>query len=50
MHLGLINWPFVPHVQSKEPRSITEASDGPQVYTLNVLSLQEKGAQICMSE
>ena len=50
MHLGLINWPFVPHVQSREPWSITEAPDGPQAYTLNILRLQEKGAQMCMSE
>jgi hypothetical protein len=50
MHLGLINWPFVPHVQSREPRSITEAPDGPQAYTLNILRLQEEGAHMCMSE
>jgi hypothetical protein len=42
--------PFVPHVRSREPWSFTEAPDGPQAYTLNVLRLQEKGAQICMSE
>jgi len=50
MHLGLINWPFVPHVQSREPRSITEAPDGPQAYTLNILRLEEGAAQMCMSE
>jgi hypothetical protein len=44
MHLGLIDLPFVPHVQSREPRSITEAPDDPQAYTLNILRLQEKGA------
>jgi hypothetical protein len=49
-HLGLINWTFVPHVQSREPQSITEAPDGPQAYTVNILRLQEKGAQMCMSE
>jgi hypothetical protein len=50
MHLGFINWPFVPHVQSREPQSITEAPDGPQAYTLNILKLQEEGAQMCTSE
>ena len=50
MNLGFINRPFVLHVQSREPRSITEAPDGPQAYTLYILRLQEKGAQICMSE
>jgi len=49
-HLGFINWPFVPHVQSREPQSITEAPGGPQSYTLNILRLQEEGAQMCMSE
>jgi len=44
MHLGLINWPFAPCVQSREPRSITEAPDGPQAYNLNILRLQGKGA------
>jgi len=33
MHLGLIDWPFVPYVQSRESRSITEAPDGFQAYT-----------------
>jgi len=47
---GLIDGPFVPHVKSWEPCNFTEAPDGPQAYTLNVLRLQEKGAQICMSE
>jgi hypothetical protein len=50
MHLGLINWPFVPHVQSRKPQTITEAQDGTQAYTLNILRLQEKGAEMCMSE
>jgi hypothetical protein len=31
MHLGLINWPFVPCVQSREPQSIPEAPDGPRL-------------------
>ena len=42
--------PFRPHVQSRGPWSFTEAPDGPQAYTLNVLRLQEKGAQLCVSE
>jgi len=46
----LINWPFVPHVQSREPQSITEAPDGSQAYILNILRLQEDGVQMCMSE
>jgi hypothetical protein len=50
MHLGFLNWPFVPHVQSRKPRSITEAPDVPQAYNLNILRLQGKGAQMCMSE
>jgi len=50
MHLGPMNCPFVPHVQSKGPRSITEAPVGPQAFVLNILRLQEKGAQMCLSE
>jgi hypothetical protein len=50
MHLGLINWPFVPHVQLWEPRSIAEVPDGPQAYAFNILRLEEEGAQIRMSE
>jgi hypothetical protein len=50
MHLGLIKWPFVPHVQSRKPQSVAEAPNGPQTYTLNILRLQEEGAQMCMSE
>jgi hypothetical protein len=46
----LINWPFVPHVKSWEPYSCTEVPDGPQAYDFNILWLQEKGAQVCMSE
>jgi hypothetical protein len=50
MQLGLKNWPFVHHVQSRGTRSITEAQDGPQAYTLNILRKNKKGAQMCMSE
>jgi hypothetical protein len=50
MHLGLIDRPFVPHVKSREPCYFTEAPDGPQVYALNILWLEEKGTQKHMSE
>jgi hypothetical protein len=50
MNLGLIKWSFVPHVQSREPRNITEAPDGPQTCTLIIFRLQKDGAQMCMSE
>jgi hypothetical protein len=50
MHLGLVNWPYVPHVQSRKPQSIAEAPDGPQAYNLNIRRLQEEGAQMCLSE
>jgi hypothetical protein len=44
MHLGLTARPFVPHVKSWEPCCFAEAPDGPQIYTLDILWLQEKGA------
>jgi len=50
MYLGLNYGPFVPHVKSWEPRDFTEVPDGPQTYVLNILRLQEKGAQIRVSE
>ena len=46
MHLGLNNGPFVPHIKLWEPCHFTKVPDGPQTYTLDVLWLQEKGAQI----
>jgi len=49
MHLGLNNGPFVPHINSWEPCYFAKVPDGPQTYTLNVLWLQEEGAQIHMS-
>jgi hypothetical protein len=49
MHLGLTNRPFVPHVKSWEPCYFTEVPDGPQIYALNILRLQEKGTQILFS-
>jgi hypothetical protein len=36
----------VPHVKSWEPFYLTEVPDWPQAYTLYVLWLQGKGAQI----
>jgi hypothetical protein len=50
MHLGLADRPFVPHVKSWEPCCFAEAPNGPQVYALNILWLQEKGAQMHVSE
>ena len=50
MHLGLNNGPFVPYINLWVPCYFAEVPDGPQTYTLNVLWLQEKGAQIRMSE
>jgi hypothetical protein len=50
MHLGLTDRPFVPLIKSWEPCCFAEAPDGPQVYTLDVLWLQEKGAQVRVSE
>jgi len=42
--------PFVPHIKSWEPRSLTVGPDGPQAYSSNIPRLQEEGAQVCMSE
>jgi hypothetical protein len=44
MHLGLTDGPFVPHVKSWDPCYFAEAPDSPQVYTLDILWLQEKVA------
>jgi hypothetical protein len=49
MHVGLINGPFVPHINSREPCSFVEVPDVPQTYTLNILWIQ-KGDQVRMSE
>ena len=38
----LINGPLVPHINSWEPCCFTKIPDGPQIYTLNVLWLQEE--------
>ena len=40
---------FVPHIKSREPRSLTVGPDGPQAYSSNILWLQE-GVQVCMPE
>jgi len=46
----LIEGPLVPHIDLWEPCYFAKLPDGPQTYTLNVLWLQEGGAQILMSE
>jgi len=50
MHLGLIDGPFVSHINSVEPCYFAKVPDGPQTYTVNVIWLQAEGAQIHMSE
>ena len=45
-----VNRPFVPHVKLWEPRNFTEVPDGSQAYAVNILQLQEKVAQIRLSE
>jgi hypothetical protein len=50
MHLGLIDRPFMPQVKLREPCYFAVVPDGPQVYALNILWLQEKGTQMHMSE
>jgi hypothetical protein len=40
----------VPHIDLQEPCCFTKFPDGPQIYTLDVLWLQEGRAQIHMSE
>ena len=40
----------MPHIDLREPSCFTEVPVAPQTYTLNVLCLQEEGAQIRMSE
>jgi len=48
MHLGLINGPFVPHIDSRESYSFATVQDGPQTYNLNILWIQKEEAQIRM--
>jgi hypothetical protein len=38
----------MPHIDLWEPSRFAKAPDGPQTYTLNILWLQEEGAQIRM--
>jgi hypothetical protein len=45
-----IHGPFVPHINSWEPCYFAKVPNGSQTYTLNVLWIQEEGAQIYMSE
>ena len=44
MHLGLSNGTIVPHVKLWESCYFTKVPDGPQIYTLAVIWLQEKRA------
>jgi len=44
------NGPFLPHIESWEPRNITTVPDGPQAYTPDIRQLRDKGAQVRMSE
>jgi hypothetical protein len=40
--------PMCPNHPSWEPGRLTKAPDGPQVWALNILWLQERGAQVHM--
>jgi hypothetical protein len=48
MNLGLINGPFVPLINSREPCSFARVPNGPQTYDLNILWIQKEEAQIHM--
>jgi hypothetical protein len=53
MHLGLLGRPYVPHnllSMSWEPCSFTTVPDCPQTWTYNIRWVQEKGAQMGVSE
>jgi len=50
MPLGLHWRALVLHINLWELCCFTKVPDGPQTYTLNILWLQEEGAQMCMSE
>jgi hypothetical protein len=47
---ALINGPFVPHINLREPCCFAKVPYDPQTYTVDVLWLQEEGAQIRVSE
>ena len=51
MHLGL-NWQALcPHINSREPCCFTKVPDGSHTHTVDVLWIQEEGAQYtCLSE
>ena len=49
LHLGLLNRPFEPRVRSWEPRDFAEVMNDPQAYSLNILRLQNWGAQVHVS-
>jgi len=42
--------PLCPMSNQGSPEALLKLQMAPQTYTLDVLRLQEKGAQICMSE
>jgi len=50
MDLDLNKWALCAPYQFMGPCYFITVPDGPQTYTLDVLWLQEKGAQIRMSE
>jgi hypothetical protein len=50
MHLGLIDGLFLSHMDNMGALLLYKVPEGPQTYTLNVLWLQDEGAQIHMSE
>jgi hypothetical protein len=50
MHLGLKAGPLCPMSNQGSPEALLKLQMTPKAYTLNVLRLQEKGAEICMSE
>jgi hypothetical protein len=50
MHLELKWWVLCAHFDSWEYCYLTKVPDGPQTYILNILWLQEKGAQMHMLE
>jgi hypothetical protein len=42
--------PLCPKSISREPHGLAKVPDGPQTYTLNILQLQKKEAQMHMSK
>ena len=47
MHLGLIDWPFVPHnLSSAQLCTFTKVPDGPQTSNPNILWVEERNPDI----